>query len=106
MRPPGKPIPEDVADFLASVDSIGKLIVYTPQDGPSRRAIANPAAGLGLADEISASLRQDTRDGPKTLHLFQGAPPAVYSGRPPLDGCHGCSSTTTLDLVGATFRRS
>lgn len=69
-----QPIAEDVADFVASVDSVGKLIVYTPKDGPSRRAIANPAAGLGLADEISAALRQDTRYGPGTLHLFQACP--------------------------------
>jgi len=68
-----QPISEDVAEFLSSIDSVGKLIVYSPQGGPSRQAISNPEAGLGLADEISAALRQDTKNGRK-VHLFQACP--------------------------------
>lgn len=68
-------IGEDVLAFIEDVQlPVGKLIVYTPPEGPSRQAIENPDAGLGLARAISSALRGDTRNHRDGLHLFLACP--------------------------------
>ena len=68
-------IREDVLHFLRCRGTpVDKLIVYSPVAGASRSSIPGVAEGLGLAHEVSAAMRADTRDLGSRVHLFQAGP--------------------------------
>ena len=66
---------DDVLDYVHNAElPIDRLIVYSPGSGISRQSIPGPKEGLGLAHEISAMMRTDTRKVKDVIHLFQAGP--------------------------------
>ena len=66
---------DDVLDYVHDAElPIDRLIVYSPGSGISRQSIPGPKEGLGLAHEISAMMRTDTRKVKDVIHLFQAGP--------------------------------
>jgi hypothetical protein len=65
---------EDVVAYVhAQQLRVGRLIVYSPQEGSGRESVKSSHDGLGLAYAITDALRRDTSSAAR-VHLFQAAP--------------------------------